>query len=313
VPAERELRSDAPAHATGAVEFVDVEAIAADETFRLRPDGDVAALATSLGRLGQLAPVELRPWPGASSDGPRWQLVSGFRRLAATRLLARERVLARFHDALSDQDAWGLALGEALLHEPLTGPELDTLRERLAATGLAPWAEELLDEALVRAPVPAELRERFYEFLRGGDEVLGESQGVDEGGGEGEIPAAAQVAVPVPVEVPDPVAIAVEVDGAAEVPGSVAVSRNEGALQIAAGTPSAGGEADRAADSSAAEAALELTPDAFAADLLARLAGLNQDLATALEAWEDLPADGRAQLLEQARWVADWVGFLEGR
>jgi hypothetical protein len=165
---ERDQRTAAPAHATGAVEFVALDDVAPDETFRLRPDGDVSLLATSLGRLGQLAPLELRPWPGAGTDGPRWQIVAGFRRLAAVRLLARERVLARLHGTLSDDDAWAVALSDALLREPLSADELAALRARLAASGAAPWADELLDEALVRAPVSAELRERFFEFLKAG-------------------------------------------------------------------------------------------------------------------------------------------------
>jgi len=49
---ERDQRTAAPAHATGAVEFVALEDLAPDETFRLRPDGDIALLATSVGRLG---------------------------------------------------------------------------------------------------------------------------------------------------------------------------------------------------------------------------------------------------------------------
>ena len=53
------------------------------------------------------------------ATGPRWQVVAGFRRMAAVRMLARERVLARLHAELSDGDAWGVALTQALLHEPL--------------------------------------------------------------------------------------------------------------------------------------------------------------------------------------------------
>jgi ParB family chromosome partitioning protein len=166
---EPDLRIVAPAHATGAVEFVELGDISPDESFRLRADGDVTLLATSLGRLGQLSPVELRPWPGAGSDGPRWQVVAGFRRLAAVRLLARERVLSRVHGELADEDAWGLALAEALLREPLAARDLEALRERLRASGVAPWADELVDEALVRAPLEVEVRERFYAFLRGED------------------------------------------------------------------------------------------------------------------------------------------------
>jgi orotate phosphoribosyltransferase len=162
-----EGRERAPGHATGAVEFVSLDDVADDERFRLRPDGDVAALASSMGRLGQLVPVELRPVPGASDGGPRWQVVAGFRRLAALRLLLRERVLARLHAELPDDEAWALALAHALLDEPLDAAELDALRARLAAEGAAPWAEELIDEAVARAPVAPELRERFYEFLKG--------------------------------------------------------------------------------------------------------------------------------------------------
>jgi ParB family chromosome partitioning protein len=161
-------RTTAPAHATGVVEFVPLAAISADATFRLRPEGDVAALAGSIARLGQLVPVEVRPLPGAgAADGPSYQLVAGFRRLAAVRLLARGRVLARVHAALDDEDAWSMALAAALLGEPLGPAELAALRDRLAGLGAARWAEELVDEALVRAPVAPELRERFLAFLQG--------------------------------------------------------------------------------------------------------------------------------------------------
>jgi len=252
VPAGYELRSAAPAHATGAVEFVALDDVAGDETFRLRPDGDVALLATSLGRVGQLAPVDLRPWPGAASDGPRWQVVAGFRRLAATRLLARDRILARVHRELSDEDAWALALGEALLHEPLTGPELEALRERLRAGGAAPWAEDLVDEALVRAPVPAEVRERFFQWLGGVTEAA---------------PLAPSVA------------------RSAESEGE---SGREPIPEV-----------------------VEVTPEDLAADLVARLATLNQDLATAMEAWKDLPPDARAELVAGVRWLAGALPFME--
>jgi hypothetical protein len=161
-------RTTAPAHATGAVEFVPLAAVSADASFRLRPEGDVSGLAGSIARLGQLSPVELRPLPGfAGGGGPRFQVVAGFRRLSAVRLLARGRVLARVHAALDDDDAWSMALAGALLGEPLSLLELGQLRERLAALGTAQWAEEQVDEALVRAPVAPELRERFLAFLQG--------------------------------------------------------------------------------------------------------------------------------------------------
>lgn len=168
---ELERRTTAPAHATGAVEFVPLEAISDDATFRLRDEGDVAPLASSIGRLGQLVPVELRPLPGAAEGGPRFQVVAGFRRLAALRMLARERVLARVHETLEDGDARALALALALVTEPLLASELQALRERLAASGEAPWADEALEEALARAPVDPRLRERFVAWLERADEV----------------------------------------------------------------------------------------------------------------------------------------------
>jgi ParB-like chromosome segregation protein Spo0J len=186
---ELEPRTTVPAHATGAVEFVPLAAIADDATFRLRDVGDVAALAASIGRLGHLVPVELRPAPGALAGGPRFQVVAGFRRLAALRLLARERVLARVHAVLDDDDAWAIALAQALLGEPLQAPELERLRARLSEARVAPWAEELLDEALVRAPIDAELRERFLAFLAGAAaapaapaEVVETEEGAEEPG-----------------------------------------------------------------------------------------------------------------------------------
>jgi hypothetical protein len=164
---ELEPRTTAPRHATGAVEYVPLDAIAEDVTFRLREEGDVSALAASLGRLGQLVPVELRPLPVAAPGAPRYQLVAGFRRVEALRCLLRERVLARVHAELGDEDAWAIALCEALLHEPLDAPALDALAARLAERPGVAWAAELIDEARVRAPVSPEQREHFFAFLRG--------------------------------------------------------------------------------------------------------------------------------------------------
>lgn len=171
-----ELRTSAPAHATGAVEFVSLADVSDDETFRLREDGQVSDLATSVGRLGQLAPVELRLLPGAAPGQPRWQVVAGFRRLAALRLLQRDRVLARLHDALPDEDAWALAAVHALLAEPLGAMDLESVREKLRAAGVG-WADDLVDDAQARAPVPPELREKFHLFLRQPRPVPAEAEG----------------------------------------------------------------------------------------------------------------------------------------
>jgi hypothetical protein len=163
------------------VEYVPLDAIAEDVTFRLREEGDVSALAASLGRLGQLVPVELRPLPGAAPGGPRYQLVAGFRRVEALRCLLRERVLARVHDELGDEDAWSIALCEALLREPLDRAALDTLSAQLAERPMLAWAHELIEEAQVRAPVAPEQREHFYAWLRGEPLPIGSGSGGVDG------------------------------------------------------------------------------------------------------------------------------------
>jgi len=259
---EPEPRATAPAHATGAVEFVSLDDISDDITFRLRDPGDVSLLAASIGRLGQLAPLELRPMPtppaappaasrvGADPEdgfllgpaaGPRWQVVAGFRRLEAIRMLHRERVLARLHAALSDEDAWALALSQGLLSEPWLSSELEALRERVRA--VAPWAEDLVDEALLRAPVAPGQRERFAEFLSASPAE----------------PAAEAAAPAEPVE----------------------------------------------------EQTVELTPDELALHLAVRIFELNQELAVGWEAWGELPAEGRRQIVEQARYLAELFPLMD--
>jgi ParB-like chromosome segregation protein Spo0J len=162
---ELEPRTAAPAHATGAVLFVPLASVSDDAAFRLRDEGDVAPLAASIARLGQLVPVELRPLPHGDGGPVRYQIVSGFRRVAALKVLMRERVLARIHARLDDEDAWSVALAHALLGEPLLASELSALKERLGELPGAAWVQESLDEAAARAPVEPAQRERFLAWL----------------------------------------------------------------------------------------------------------------------------------------------------
>jgi ParB-like chromosome segregation protein Spo0J len=133
------------------LEHVPLEEIAADATFRLREPGDVAELAVSMGRLGQFAPVDLRPLPPALAQEPgkRWQVVAGFRRMEALRLLQRERVLARVHPSLPDEDAWALALSAPLFGQAWAAPDLDAIAGRVRTS--LPWAEPALAAARRRA------------------------------------------------------------------------------------------------------------------------------------------------------------------
>lgn len=287
-----EPRTTAPAHATGAVEFVSLADVDDDATFRLRGPGDLAALAASIGRLGHLVPVELRPMPGLGpEDPPRYQVVAGFRRLAALRLLARERVLARVHAQLDDDDAWAIALAQALLGEPLRAAELEALRARLEGTRAAGWADELVDEGLVRAPVEPEQREAFLAFLSG-------------------------TAPPPPVAAPatrEDVDADVDELGAGE-PEASPSSPAGGAHDVSLSSRSGGraGEGGAPAPAAADAGPVEVTADELAADLAARLSDVVQDLAVAFEAWPDLPEDGRRAILEQARYVAELYPHLKG-
>jgi ParB-like chromosome segregation protein Spo0J len=127
----------APAH-------IPLERIDEDTTFQVRPVGDLSALATDLARLGQLFPVDVRFKPP-----DRFQIISGFRRVAALRFLKRDRVLARLHTDLSDEDALLMALASAIHSSPVSREELEAKREQLEAEGrLTPIARDMFEKAL---------------------------------------------------------------------------------------------------------------------------------------------------------------------
>jgi hypothetical protein len=134
------------------VEHVPLDEVAPDTAFRLREPGDVSELAVAIGRLGQLTPVDLRPLPTVAGEGKRWQVVAGFRRMEALRLLQRERVLARVHPSLSDDDAWALALAGPLFTEPWGPADLDAVAARIRDH--LPWAEPALSAVRSRATRP---------------------------------------------------------------------------------------------------------------------------------------------------------------
>jgi len=115
-----------------------------DPTFRIRPEGDLSLLATDIARLGQLSPVELRLRPP-----DRFQIISGFRRVAALKFLQREKVLARLHTDLSDEDALLIALASAIHSAPATREDLESSSARWEAQGLLfPAARDMLEKAL---------------------------------------------------------------------------------------------------------------------------------------------------------------------
>lgn len=139
----------------GTLDTLPLSQLDGDSAFRLRTEGDVTGLAQSMAREGQLVPIELRlRGPGV------WQVVAGFRRVAALRLLQRGHVLARLHDQLSDDEALALALANGVTERPCSRGELEVLRERLVAEGrYGAAAQEAVERALGEAPPPPEPEE----------------------------------------------------------------------------------------------------------------------------------------------------------
>ncbi|WP_224360408.1 ParB/Srx family N-terminal domain-containing protein [Hyalangium versicolor] len=121
-----------------------LEQIEGDTTFRIRPEGEIAKLATDVARLGLLFPVDVRP-----SGLNRYQIVCGFRRVAALRFLKRDRVQVRIHTALSDEDALLLALAAAIHASPVDREQLEATRDQLEAEGrLSAATRDMLEKAL---------------------------------------------------------------------------------------------------------------------------------------------------------------------
>jgi ParB-like chromosome segregation protein Spo0J len=126
--------------------LVSLDRVEIDERFRVRSEeeGDVAALATDIARLGQLFPVDLR-----LKAPDRFVVITGFRRVAALKFLQREKILARLHTDLSDDDATLLALAEGIHSQPVSREDLAAYRARLSAEGrLTPAGRDMLDKAL---------------------------------------------------------------------------------------------------------------------------------------------------------------------
>ncbi len=79
------------------------------------------------------------------------------------------------------------------------------------------------------------------------------------------------------------------------------------------GSPEWSGNGRDAAEP-AQDETVEVTVEELAEDLPRRMFEANQDLALAIESWEELPVEGRRRILEQARWVAtEILPLLEGR
>lgn len=118
-----------------------------DATYRIRGAAevdDVSALATDLARLGQLFPIDVR-----LVVPDKLQIITGFRRVAALKVLQRDKVIARLHTELSDDDAMLMALASAIHSRSVDQEALTAVKERLAGEGkLIPAARDMLEKAL---------------------------------------------------------------------------------------------------------------------------------------------------------------------
>lgn len=127
--------------------LIPLERVEEDTTFLVREAAqleDVAALATDIARLGQLFPIDVRLRPP-----DRFQVITGFRRVAALRFLQREKVLARLHTDLSDADAMLMSLASAIHSKNVGAEALASMRATLESNGrLTPAARDMLEKAL---------------------------------------------------------------------------------------------------------------------------------------------------------------------
>jgi hypothetical protein len=132
------------------VEVISLVDLLDDRLFALRDPGDVAGLAVSIARVGQRTPIDVRRLPAAVEGGPsRFQVICGFRRVAALKMLKRERVAAWVHPDLADDWALVHALATALEQRSLDRDELEGLSRRLDAEGrLGSQARGLIEIAL---------------------------------------------------------------------------------------------------------------------------------------------------------------------
>lgn len=125
-------------------ELIAIDQVDAEPGFQVRPLGDLSLLATDLARLGQLFPIDVRV-----AAPNRYQVVCGYRRVAALKFLHRDQVLARVHHNLSDGDALLMALASAIHGFPASRQELEVFKAGLEKEGrLSAAAVHMLDKAL---------------------------------------------------------------------------------------------------------------------------------------------------------------------
>lgn len=119
------------------VQWVDLERISGDGTFCHRLDLNVEPLARQIELHGQLEPIMVRPVSG----GAAYQVISGFRRVAAVTRLGFERVQAIVCRALADEAAMVMSVAGNEHRQPYNDME----RARI----IARWTEMKLPNAQI--------------------------------------------------------------------------------------------------------------------------------------------------------------------
>jgi ParB/RepB/Spo0J family partition protein len=120
------LPGDIPNHIT----LIPVEEIADDGTYQYRLQTDVGELARDIQTRGQTTPIFVRP------HNDKYQLVSGFRRVAALQLLGQIQALARVFHGLTHEQAVALAISENLQREDFSDLEKALVCQRLVEMGV---------------------------------------------------------------------------------------------------------------------------------------------------------------------------------
>ena len=85
-----------------------------DDTFKYRANLNVDELVDSIRQDGQLIPIVVRPF------NSKYQLISGFRRIAAMTKLGRKKVQAKVMNSLSDIQARKISLLEKIERNSLS-------------------------------------------------------------------------------------------------------------------------------------------------------------------------------------------------
>jgi len=99
---------------------IPVDQVIAGKNIRLEPeeDGELGGLMDSIGKHGQLQPIVVVPRDG------RYELVAGYRRLAAVKARNEQTIAAVIHDSISDAEIPFLRLAENIQRKQLSSREI---------------------------------------------------------------------------------------------------------------------------------------------------------------------------------------------